>query len=392
MAKTPNTAARLDSVSDRAVPLDEPRQPQRAPEWPKAPPSDAAGQSEFTTRQLSDSELVFPSGAPALPPVIERSATAPEGPLVDLLLRNRGALREKLNEHGALLFRGFNVSAPDDFEADMYALGLSPSREYPFGVSPRPNVEKSIHKSTEYADFLVIPPHTEMAYAHRRASWISFWAKQPPEQYGETPLFDMSLVLERLPDDLRERLMTMTMRYVRYIRNKKAMVTFERTIEETFETTDPARIEAICAELGIDCEWVDGKFLKATTELPAVMNHPVTGRASLNAQFINGFVLIEGIRRIRERYALPVRMFFEWYIRKQFKKPTVHYRSMPAEGPDFTPQEQETIANALYDSSTIFRWQQDDVLVIDNIRTAHGRLNVKGERSILTCLGDFYTT
>jgi alpha-ketoglutarate-dependent taurine dioxygenase len=65
---------------------------------------------------------------------------------------------------------------------------------------------------------------------------------------------------------------------------------------------------------------------------------------------------------------------------------------MPAEGPDFTPEEQETIANTIYDCSTIFRWQQDDMLVIDNIRTAHGRLNVKGERSILTCLGDFYTT
>ncbi len=324
--------------------------------------------------------------------MIERSATASDAPLVDLLLRHRGELRAKLNEHGALLFRGFEIDAPDAFEANMYALGLTPSREYPFGVSPRPNVEKAVHKSTVYADFLVIPPHTEMAYAHRRASWIAFWAKQPPAQYGETPLFDMALVLERLPAPLRERLTTTAMRYVRHIRHKKALVTFERTIEETFETTDPARIEKACDELGIDCEWLDGKFLKATTELPAVLNHPVTGRACLNAQFINDFVLIEGIRRIRDRYSLPVRMLFEWYIRKQFKKPTVHYRSMPAEGPDFTPEEQETIANTIYDCSTIFRWQQDDMLVIDNIRTAHGRLNVKGERSILTCLGDFYTT
>ncbi len=139
MAKTPNTAARLDPVPNGATPLGEPQPPQREQTSPQAPPADAAGQSEFAARQISDAELVFPSGAPALPLVIERAATAPDAPLVDLLLRNRGDLRAKLNEHGAILFRGFGVAAPDDFEADMYALGLSPSREYPFGVSPRPN-------------------------------------------------------------------------------------------------------------------------------------------------------------------------------------------------------------------------------------------------------------
>lgn len=363
---------------------------QRKPDWPSTPPPEATARAELATRSLTDAELVFPSGAPVLPLVIERSATATDAPLVDLLLRHRGALRARLNEHGAILFRGFEVASPEAFTSAMYALGFTPSPDYPFGVSPRPHIENCVHKSTVYANFLVIPPHTEMAYAHRRASWIAFWAQQPPARYGETPLFDMALVFERLPAPLRERLATTTMRYVRHIRHKKALVTFERTIAETFETTDRARIAEICDELGIACEWLDGKFLKATTELPAVIDHPVTGRACLNAQFINAFVLIEGIRRVRGRYSLPVRLLFEWYIRKQFKKPTVHYRSEPAEGPDFTAAEQQTIANTIYDCSTIFRWRQDDVLVIDNIRTAHGRLNVKGERSILTCLGDFY--
>jgi alpha-ketoglutarate-dependent taurine dioxygenase len=45
---------------------------------------------------------------------------------------------------------------------------------------------------------------------------------------------------------------------------------------------------------------------------------------------------------------------------------------------------------AIHGAATVFRWQRGDVIIIDNIRAAHGRLNVSGPRRILTALGDMY--
>ena len=339
-------------------------------------------------RSLRADELVFPTGLEEFPSVFEARKGDPSLPR--FIGQHQAAIKAELRERGTVLFRGFAVADADEFEAALTAADLSASPDYPFGVSPRRAVTKRVFNSTDYANFLVIPPHTEMAYMRWRPRWIAFYCHVEPKQYGETPVYDMAKALELLPPALRQRLEQGDMRYVRFIRHKAAIVRFERTIQETFGTTDRGAIEAACRSLDIDAKWIGDKFLRAETVLPAVIKHPESGKKCLNAQFINGKILMAGIARIRDRYPFPVRHLFNAYIRKQFRKPTVHYRSTPATGPDFTDAEMDVINDAIRGASTIFRWNRGDVIVIDNIRAAHGRLNVKGERRILTALGDMY--
>lgn len=40
------------------------------------------------------------------------------------------------------------------------------------------------------------------------------------------------------------------------------------------------------------------------------------------------------------------------------------------------------ITNAIFKNMTVFRWKTGDVLLIDNIKTAHGRLNIDGDRTL----------
>ena len=339
-------------------------------------------------RGLESGELVFPESAAGFPAVVERRR--PDLKLLALVEARRGELSALLEARGAILFRGFGVADPDDFEGVLGALGLKASADYPFGVSPRHAVTKRVFKSTEYANFMVIPPHTEMAYLRWRPRWISFYCVVPPEIFGETPVYDVAAAFDRLLPALQQRLLGLDMSYVRHVRHKKALVTFERTIAETFGTTDRAAIEAYCREWDIRSSWIGDKFLRAETVLPAVALHPDTGRRCLNAQFVNAHSLISGIERIAGRYPGLMRAIFKAYIRFQYRKPTVHYRSKPASGPDFTADEVAALDRAIHGSSSVFRWRQGDMIVIDNVRAAHGRLNVKGPRRILTALGDMY--
>ena len=49
-----------------------------------------------------------------------------------------------------------------------------------------------------------------------------------------------------------------------------------------------------------------------------------------------------------------------------------------------------TVCDCMFQASVIFEWRQGDLLLLDNIRIGHGRLNVVGSRQILTCFGDAY--
>ena len=60
------------------------------------------------------------------------------------------------------------------------------------------------------------------------------------------------------------------------------------------------------------------------------------------------------------------------------------------DGRKLTTRDIESIYDCMFKAAAVFEWRKGDVLLLDNIRTAHGRLNVIGARKILTCFGDPY--
>ena len=58
-------------------------------------------------------------------------------------------------------------------------------------------------------------------------------------------------------------------------------------------------------------------------------------------------------------------------------------------GPQLTQAEEDVVTETLFRHATIFKWHPGDVLLIDNIRTAHGRLNVDGERNLHVIISDY---
>src|SRR5690242_14619749 len=83
----------------------------------------------------------------------------PAAPGVDLpawLRNNRALAAERLCEHGALLFRGFDVHGVDRFQDCVKALS-GELLEYEYRSTPRTRVSGSIYTSTEYPPSRTIP-------------------------------------------------------------------------------------------------------------------------------------------------------------------------------------------------------------------------------------------
>src|SRR5262245_61625200 len=76
------------------------------------------------------------------------------------LLANRAEVKRRLFAHGAILFRGFNLASPEQFQAiaGFFCDGFS---DYIGGNSPRTRVSSHVFTSTEYPKEERISMHNE---------------------------------------------------------------------------------------------------------------------------------------------------------------------------------------------------------------------------------------
>jgi hypothetical protein len=73
-------------------------------------------------------------------------------------------------------------------------------------------------------------------------------------------------------------------------------------------------------------------------------------------------------------------------MRSPSAAPTPHLEF--ADGTDWSPEEVRRLAHLVWDNSVFFRWQEGDVVVIDNLRVAHARMPCDGPRKVAAAVGD----
>ncbi len=339
-------------------------------------------------RDLTSNEIVQSSAVPGFLAVAEPDS-ASAGSLDDYFVRHEAELRRELASRGGLLFRGFNVDTAEDFERALRAFGLDLAVDYSFGMTKRTQMGDRVFSSTDFSRHLMIPPHTEMSYSHRRPGWISFFCLQAPGRYGETPCFDMAGVLQHLSGDLRNRL-ERKVSYIRRIPPKHSLIGQERTILETFGTEDRKQIRSQAAELGTETHWTDDGILETTTILSPITRHPSTGAPCLNAIFTDLAAQAILFERFAGRYGPAERLLIKSLLRLANRTKLARAYETRVDGEPLSEAELRQLFDALFENAVIFHWRQGDVLLLDNIRTGHGRLPFHGKRRIMACFGDMY--
>jgi alpha-ketoglutarate-dependent taurine dioxygenase len=287
----------------------------------------------------------------------------------------RAAIRQAMQDHGAVLLRGFDVTTAVQFSQLCAALS-DQLLDYTERSTPRTKVEDGggkVYTSTEYPPHAHIPLHCEMAYATQWPRIIWFYSHVAAEEGGETPICDAREIHRLISQATRERFIA---KGVMYVRN------FHKGIDlpwqQVYGVTNEAELEAYCREHQIDFEWKPNGGLRTRSVAQATAKHPVTGElAWFNQAHLFHISAIEP--RIRQ------------VLLTKFKEEGLPRNAYYGDG---APIEEGALAeiNAAYKKSEIvFPWQRGDVLMVDNMLVSHGRRPFKGPRTTLVAMAEAYS-
>jgi len=307
--------------------------------------------------------------APAQPLPAVVQATTPGLSLRGWLGENSVLVKETLRGAGGVLFRGFEVGSPEAFEECVKALS-GRLLEYSYRSTPRRRVSGNIYTSTEYPADRSIPLHNEMAYSRAWPMQLWFYSVTVAASGGETPIADSRRVYARIPTAVRD---SFERRRVMYVRNYGAGV--DLPWPEVFQTADRADVERLCRESGIEWEWIGADELRTRQVCQAVAAHPETGERVWFNQAHLFHVTSHGAEVSDQLLA-------------QFGEAGLPRHACYGDGGAIEPEALAAIRGALDEETIRFSWQRGDVMLLDNMLTAHGRGPFGGERKVLVGMAE----
>lgn len=283
---------------------------------------------------------------------------------------HRAALNEWLSQHGAVLLRNTGINGARSFNAVANAF----SQDLPKLMeesSPRSVVYERVMTSTDYPNIYPIQFHSEYSYASVWPMRLLFCCLQQPKSAGETPIADNRRVLATMRSATRE---AFERKGVTYIRNYRPYIGV--SWQSAFGTTDRGTVEAACRTVGIEYEWRAGDVLRTRQRGSAIVKHPRTGEAVwfnhaffFNARALEPAEVREALLSYPEDDPMSINTLFG----------------------DDTPIGADIIEElrGLYArASTRWPWRQQDVLMLDNMLSSHGRAPFRGARNIVVVMTD----
>lgn len=267
-------------------------------------------------------------------------------------------------EHGALLVTGLAVLSAADLAAARDALGLAPAgwhEQFAARTEPAPDVWSAPEWPADREQCL----HHDEAYGVDFPRLLLMTCPTPARTGGEMLVGDTRRALAALPPAVAERF-----RAAGWTLRRSFRPHFGLPWAAAFGTAEQAAVEKTCAERLIGCSWADGGVLHTAQRRSAVVHHPVTGEAC---------------------WFNDVGFFSRWSVdtaERELMLGAFGPRGLPfdtayGDGGEIGEPTWRAVLDA-YDA--VLRrvpWQQGDLLVLDNVLTAHGRSPFTGPWEVL---------
>jgi alpha-ketoglutarate-dependent taurine dioxygenase len=303
---------------------------------------------------------------PGKPPVVWAEAG---GAAADWAAGHRDALRAVVAEQGCVLVRGLGLRDAGETGAVFRRLAVTLMTEKE-AFAPRQPYPGGLYSATPWPPNQQMCMHHELSYALEFPGLLLFACLTAPASGGATAVADAAAVLGALPADLVQRFEREGWMLVRNYNED-----FGASVEQAFGTADRHAVESYCRANAIEFEWQPDGALRTWQRRSAVVRHPVTGQRCWFNQ----------IAFLNERTIDPeVREYLVDIYGEDGLPFTTRFGHGDPIGADIVE-----LLNQTYEARTAREpWQAGDLLLVDNIRTAHSREPYDGPREVLAGLAD----
>src|SRR5437773_3990284 len=281
---------------------------------------------------------------------------------------HRDALRAAVVEHGSLLVRGLGLRDVAQTDAVFRRLGsLMPEME---AFAPRQRYAQGVYSSSKWPPNQPMCMHHELSYVLEPPGLLLFACLTAAASGGATPVADSAAVLDALPADLVERFEQAGWLLIRNYNDD-----IGASLADAFGADDRAAVESYCRAHAIAFEWGPDGALRTRQRRSAVVPHPINGRRCWFNQipFLNEWTLDPELRE---------------YLVDVYGEAELPFNTRFGNGDPIGRDIVQTI-NETYEAHTVREcWEAGDLLLVDNIRTAHARESFEGPREVVVAMAD----
>lgn len=282
---------------------------------------------------------------------------------------HRDAVRAVATNHGCVLVRGLALrdAAGAGAVFSELASGLMSEKEAFAARRARPG---GVYSSTTWPANQQMCMHHELSYRLEFPGLMMFACLTAPDAGGATGVADSAEVLRALPADLARRFERLGWMLIRNYNDE-----IGASYAEAFGTGDRDAIERYCRANAIECAWQPDGGLRTRQRRSAVAHHPVTGERCWFNQiaFLSEWTIDPEVRE---------------YLTDVYGAEGLPFTTCFGDGSPIGPDVVHLL-NEVYEAHTVREpWQAGDLMVVDNIRAAHGREPFDGPRDVLAALAD----
>jgi len=282
---------------------------------------------------------------------------------------HKDALRALVAEHGSVMVRGLGLRDPVEVGAVFRQLSTRLMLEKE-AFATRRIYSDGVYSSATWPPNQPRCMHHELSYTFEFPGLMLFACLTAPTRGGATAVADSRAVLDALPAELVTRFERDGWMLTRSYNDE-----IGASVAEAFGTDDRAAVESYCRANAIGFEWQPDGGLHTWQRRSAVVHHPVTGQRCWFNQiaFLNEWTIDPEVRE---------------YLVDMYGAEGLPFNTRFGNG-DPIGADVVQLLNQVYEDNTVREpWQAGDLMLVDNIRTAHSREAYEGPREILVGMAD----
>ncbi len=282
---------------------------------------------------------------------------------------HRDALHALVAEHGSVMVRGLDLRDTAEITAVFRRLStrLMVERE---AFARRQVYADGVYSSATWPAKQPMCMHHELSYTLEFPGLMLFACLSAPSKGGATAVSDSPTVLNALPAELVARFERDGWMLTRSYNDE-----IGASFAEAFGTEDRGAVESYCRANAIGFEWQPDGGLRTWQRRSAVVHHPVTGQRCWFNQiaFLNEWTIDPEVRE---------------YLVDMYGADGLPFNTRYGNG-DPIGEDVVLLLNQVYEENTVReQWQAGDLMLVDNIRTAHSREAYEGPREVLVAMAD----